>query len=236
MKSVTICLAALLMLPAAAAAQTRLPAPQRPPIVPDDAPTISLRPYALATGQAFDAKQTFEAAFGRSFQPFWGGGLQIAHHGGLFVDLSASIFKKTGERTVVLNGQTYHLGIPLTVTEVPLELTAGYRFRLRSTPDIRPYVGGGVGYYRYTESSSFSAAGDDVDAQHAGGLAVAGVEFRMGRLVGLTGDVQYTYVPGILGSGGNSGCPLPSGAVCAGTPRENDLGGIAARVRFIVGR
>jgi hypothetical protein len=232
--SLTFLLAMTLSVPLAA--QTRFPAAPGTPAVPVAAPRVSLRPFGLVTGQAFIAEETFEAAFGRSFYPFWGGGLQIAYRSGLFVDLSASVFKKSGERTVRFDGQTYRLGIPLTATEIPLELAVGYRSPIRSSPSIRPYVGGGIGYYRYTETSDFSEAGDDVEVGHVGVLALGGVEFRLGRWIGLSGDVQYTHVPGILGQGGNSGCPLPAASACAGTPDESDLGGIAARVRFIVGR
>jgi hypothetical protein len=50
------------------------------------------------------------------------------------------------------------------------------------------------------------------------------VEFRVSRWIGISGDAQYTYVPGILGIGGISQ-----------DANEKDLGGIAARVRVIVG-
>ena len=52
-----------------------------------------------------------------------------------------------------------------------------------------------------------------------------GAEFRLHRWVGLGADVQYTHVPGILGLGGVS--------QQAG---ENDLGGVAVRVKLVVGR
>ena len=151
------------------AAQTR-----RPP-VPDDEPAIALRPFFLATGQRFSASQTFNAVFGQSFEPFFGGGLELAFRNGLYVDLTASRFKKTGTRAFLFNGTAFSLGIPLTATETPLEGTIGYRFTLRRAPSVVPYVGAGVGWYRYAEVSDFAAAGEDVDASHVGYLAVGGV-------------------------------------------------------------
>jgi hypothetical protein len=56
-------------------------------------------------------------------------------------------------------------------------------------------------------------------------VANGGAEFRLQRWVGLAVDVQYNHVPGILGTGGVS--------QQAG---ESDLGGVAARVRLVVGR
>jgi hypothetical protein len=236
MKAVVAAVIASTLLAGPLAAQTRNPAPARAPLAGDDTPGVSLRPYGLVTGQFFTAKETFEAAFGRAFQPFWGGGLQVALRNGIFVDLAVSVFQKTGERTVRFNGQTFDLHVPLTATEMPFEATVGYRFKIQSRPAIRPYIGGGVGYYKYKETSNFSVAGDDVDTEHVGALGVGGVEFRVGRWIGLSGDVQYSYVPGILGRGGNSGCSLQNAAVCSGTPNENDLGGVAARFRVIIGR
>jgi len=56
-------------------------------------------------------------------------------------------------------------------------------------------------------------------------VLIGGVAFRVSKWVELSGDGQYTYVPGILGTGGVS--------QQAG---ENSLGGIAARFRVIVGK
>src|SRR5450631_3537043 len=200
------------------AAQTR-----RPP-VPDDEPSIALRPFFLATGQRFSASQTFNAVFGQSVEPFFGGGLELAFRNGLYVDLTASRFKKTGTRAFLSNGQAFSLGIPLTATETPLEGTIGYRFTLRRAPSVVPYVGAGVGFYRYAETSDFAAAGEDVAASHVGYLAVGGVEFRVSRWIRISGDAQYTYVTGIRGAGGISR-----------DANEKDLGGVAARIRVLVG-
>ena len=198
-------------------AQTR-----RAPVAEPTA-SISLRPFFVATGQRFSAKDTFTGAFGSTVQPFWGGGLDIAFPNGFYFDIAASRFNKTGERAFLFNGQRFPLGIKLVATETPLEITAGYRF-VRSQR-VTPYVGAGVGAYRYTETSDFADAGDDVDKTHIGYLAVVGAEFRVHRWIRLSADGQYTYVPGILGTGGLS--------QLAG---EHDLGGIAARFRFLVGR
>jgi opacity protein-like surface antigen len=203
-------------LAAPASAQVR-----RPPLRPNPAPTVSLRPFFAVDVQSFTARQTFETVFGNSVQPFWGGGLSVAFKNGFYLDVTASRFKKTGERAFFFNGQGFRLGIPLTVTLTPLEVSAGGRFRV--TPRVFPYVGVGVGTYRYQETSQF----DDgpFDARHVGYLVTGGVEFRLGRWVGVSGDVQYTRVSGVLGTGGVS---KEAG--------ESDLGGTAGRFRVIIGR
>lgn len=192
----------------------------RPPVRRDD-PAISLRPFVLATAQSFSAHKTFEAVFGKSVQPFWGGGLNVAFRNGFYVDVTASRFKKTGQRAFFFEGQGYGLGLPLTVTVTPLEVTAGQRVQI--APSVFLYTGFGAGSYRYQETSQF----DDgpFEKRHVGYLVAAGAEFRITRWVGVSGDAQYTYVSGIIGTGGVS---KEAG--------ESKLGGIAGRFRVIVGR
>jgi hypothetical protein len=190
-----------------------------------DAPAVSIRPFVLIAGEQFAAKKTFEAVLGGSAQPLWGGGVQMATRGGLFVDVTASRFKKDGERVFVAGGDVFPLGIPLTVTVTPLEVTGGYRSRVGRSGRLVPYVGAGVGWYGYKEESEFTEAGESVERRHVGYLAVGGVEYRVGRLIGVSVDVQYTHVGGILGGGGVSAAL-----------DEDDLGGVAARLRLIVGR
>jgi opacity protein-like surface antigen len=209
-----------LCLSAPLASQSRAPLP-----VADDEPSFALRPFFMMTGEHFAAKQTFDATFGRSFAPFFGGGLELvlSQLSGFYVDGAVSRFKKTGHRAFRANGQNFSLGIPLTATITPLEVSVGYRFRV--SPRVFPYVGLGIGSYGYKETSDFSDAGENVDTRHSGYLAVGGAEVRVHRLVGIAGDVQYTRVPGILGSGGIS---KEAG--------ENDLGGITVRFKVVVGR
>ena len=213
--------AAILALLGILASAGSTPAQTRTRSTEEAPPVVTFRPFILATLQTFAAHETFKAVFGRANQPFFGGGLDIAFRKGIFVDLTASRFSRNGQRAFVFNGQTYRLGIPLTVTEIPIEVSGGYRFA--GWRRIRPYAGGGVGSYNYKETSGFSAPGDNVDVWHAGYLVVGGAEVRVSAWVAVAVDVQWAHVPGILGAGG-----LSQGA-------ENDLGGIAPRIRVIIG-
>ncbi len=191
----------------------------------DQEPRISFRPFVMATGERLAAKNTFQAVFGQSFEPFWGAGLQLALRDGLFVEVSASRFKKTGQRAFRVNNQNFGLGIPLTATITPFEVTGGYRFKLARRPRVVPYVAVGLGSYAYKETSDFSDPSENIDTRHVGYLAVGGAELRVHRWVGVGVDVQFTHIGGVLGQGGIS--------QDAG---ENNLGGIAARVKILVGR
>jgi hypothetical protein len=183
--------------------------------------TISLRGFLLVTGERFTAGETFETIFGQRVQPFWGAGIELLDRGGFYLDLTFSRFKKTGEHAFFFEGDGFGLGTPLTVTITPIEFTAGFRF----SPDSRvvPYVGGGIGSYGYEEESDFDT--EPFEDRHAGYLAVGGVDFRISSWFGVSADVQYTHVPGIIGSGGVSQ-----------DADESDLGGVAARFRVLFGR
>jgi opacity protein-like surface antigen len=189
----------------------------------DPFPAVSIRPFALITEQAFAAVDTFNATFGHSYGPFFGGGGQVLIHDRIVIEIGASRFQKDGQRAFRSNGVNYPLGIPLTTTITPLEITGGYRFRLG--PHVRPYVAAGFGSWSYKETSAFADADENVDTRHAGFVLNGGAEFRLHRWIGVGVDAEYTHVPGILGQGGIS--------QQAG---ESDLGGVAARVKLIVGR
>jgi hypothetical protein len=190
-----------------------------------DEPPISIRPFFLATDQSFAAVDTFDAVFGKTFFPFFGGGGQVVFKGTYFVELSASRFQESGQRAYLSGGKTFKLGIPLTATITPFEVTGGYRFRLPSLPRVRPYAAAGFGSYRYQETSSFADPGENLDTRHAGFVVNGGAEFRLHRWIGAAVDVQYSHVPGILG---NAGVSQQAG--------ESDLGGVAVRFKAIVGR
>jgi len=191
----------------------------------------------MASFQQFSAQDTFDAAFGGTTESFFGGGLNITQDDTVYLELTASRFKKTGELAFYNNGDVFRLGIPMTVTITPFELTAGYRFhrRQRRLPSSNtratvpsrfiPYVGGGFGLYRYEQTSEFATDDENVDTRHAGVILEGGVEIRLHQWIGLGVDLRYNYVPGILGEGGISQLA-----------DENDLGGIAARVKLVVGR
>lgn len=213
MKSLTVLLFVFALAPPVAA--------QSGQVTQQEADAFSVRGEGFFAAESLAASKTFDAVFGSSFAPFVGGGALIADRG-FFLEIAVSHFSNTGQRAFVSDGQVYPLNIPLTVTIVPIEFTAGYRFLRRSS--IIPYVGAGYGSYGYKETSSFSDPGDDVDQRHGGFILNGGAEFRFHKWVGVAADVQYTHVTGILGDAGIS---KEFG--------ESDLGGTAFRVKVLVG-
>ncbi|MDE3156850.1 MAG: outer membrane beta-barrel protein [Acidobacteriota bacterium] len=208
------CLLAGLVITPAAVAQTS---------ASPDTPLISARGFFDYGYESFAAKQSFTAVFGQSTGSLLGGGAQVVFRNGIYVEIGASRFKKTGQRAYVYNGTSYGLGIPLTATLVPLEVTAGYRYRV--SPRIVVYGGGGIGSTSYKETSQFATASENVDKRTTSYQVKAGGEYRIAEWFGVAGEFEYSRVPNILGT---SGVSQAYG--------ENNLGGTSLHIKFIVGR
>jgi opacity protein-like surface antigen len=190
------------------------------------AQTLEPRGFADIGVTAFAASKSFEAVLGSSTGVVFGGGGGIVLPQNIFVDFRASRFQKTGSRVVVSDGEVFDLGIENTITITPVEITAGYQFG-RARGNTRPYVGAGVGWYRYKESDRFATSGEAASETFTGFQVLGGAEFRVHRYVGLAGEVAWARVPDALGQEPGS----------AGTAfGETDLGGTTFRVKVVIGR
>ena len=212
---------------AEAAAQARQPA--RPPVRPQPAPvraTTSVRGFADIGFTTFTARDSFEATLGSATGAMFGGGAEVVLPQNIFFGVRVSRFTAEGERVFVSGGQTFPLGIPMSVTITPVLLTGGLRFGTpRST--VLPYVGGGIGWHRYQETSDFAGSDDDVDETFQGYHVLGGAEYRISRLLGIAGEAQWARVPDALGQN-----PLSASAEFGDT----DLGGFTVRVKVVIGR
>jgi opacity protein-like surface antigen len=194
------------------------------PAFAQDPPPLSIRPFFVAAAQTFTASDSFEAVFDTSRGPFFGGGVQVLIADQFVIEVGASRFEKTGERAFRTNaGSIFRLGIPLTATITPLEITGGYRFKIWQ--QVRPYVAAGIGSFQYKETSDFGDEADIIDTRETGFVLNGGAEVRLHRWFGVAADVQYSRVKSILGAGGLSQ-----------QIGEDDLGGVSVRFKFIVGR
>ena len=213
--------AALLLLVTAvsAAAQTRASRPST-------SRSVEIGGYAMVGQFSFAASESFDAILGTTSGPIFGGGATVGlPFGGLFVDIGAWQYSASGERALVLDGQVIPLGIPLDVTIVPIEISAGWKFRMRKLPKLIPYVAGGYTSFGYKETSSFAGGGEDVDDRFGGYHLRGGAQFKVTRWLGVAGEFAWTTVPDAIGSGGVSKAF-----------NEHDLGGTSFRARLTVGR
>lgn len=182
--------------------------------------------YATFGTVTFTAADSFDAILGSPSGTLVGGGVRVGLPlGGLFVDVGAWRFRGDGERVFVNGADVFPLGIPVAIAVTPVEVSAGWAFRLRRLPRFRPYLAAGVTSYGYRETSRFAAAGEDMDERFSGYHLLGGAEFRLARWLGVGGEAAWTTVPDAIGEQGVSAAF-----------KETDLGGTSLRVKITIGR
>ena len=90
-----------------------------------------------------------------------------------------------------------------------------------------PYGGGGVGWYRYQETSPNSDDSDNVNATSVGYQVMGGAEIPLSRWFAAAAEAQFASVPKALGNDSSGVASLYN---------EHNLGGFTVRVKFVVGR
>lgn len=178
--------------------------------------------FAEVDRQAFTSSETFDAIMRDTWGTFPGGGGQVRWRNLVF-EVSASRYKRTGERAFIAAGEVFRLGIPTTVTVTPIEFTAAYRFP--SLWRFVPYAGGGASRQSYKETSQFADSSENVDETHNGYHVVGGAEVRVWRWISTAVEARYRSIPDAIGKGGVSS-----------EFGEDDLGGSSVRVKFLVGK
>jgi len=186
-------------------------------------PAFGIRGFGSLNYMFFNAHDSFEAIFGSSSFPFFGGGAEVIFAKHFFVSGTVEHFQKTGERVFVSNGQVYKLGLEDKVSITPISISAGYR--LNSSDRFVPYFGGGAGVYKFKETSEFADANENSDETFTSYHALAGVEYAAAKWVFAAFEVQYTGVPNALGAPGVSG-----------EFGEENLGGLSLRGKVSFGR
>ena len=122
---------------------------------------------------------------------------------------------------LVIDREVFGLGVPDTITLVPMKALAGWRFE---HGNATPYVGGGIGTVLFKEESLAADPGENIQTRFTSYHAVAGVEFRNGW-VATAFEVEYSRIPDSIGFGGASAAF-----------QETNLGGVVGRIKILVGR
>ena len=186
---------------------------------------VTVRGFADLGATSFSAERSFDAVLGSAAGPVFGGGVEAVLPWGVFVNLRASRFRRTGQRVFTFDNQQFSLGIPVTVKIVPVELTGGYRFDYGAP--LVPYAGAGVGWHRYEERSEFADADENARDVFTGFHVLGGTELRLGRWMGAAFEAEWATVPDALGGSPNS---------IAREFQESNLGAVTFRGKIIVGR
>lgn len=195
-----------------------------------------MRGFASLGAITFLAKDSFETSLGSATGGLFGGGGQVLLPWGLYAEVSAARFRRSGQRVFVGPGnEVFELGIPLSVTVTPIEVTAGWRYqktarrpplrRLSSGWPIVPYLGAGFSSFAYRETSEFGDAADEVSDRFTGFHVAGGVEYRVWRWIGVAGEVRWATIADALAGGGVSKAF-----------GEDNLGGTSVRVKIAVGK
>ena len=196
-------------------------APQRNrEVVPPHHQPRGVHVFGFGDFQLMAANQTFKAVTGTSFMTGYGGGVEILRLAGpIFLRFTFARATHGGERVIAFGSDVFDVGIPLTITMMPLEIGGGWRAGgERSTT---PYVGGGLYLLRYQETStgSFVTAADNINQFYKGFNAFGGIDVSMGRHASIGFEGEYRTVPNALGDAGISS-----------VYGETDLGGFGFRV------
>ena len=188
--------------------------------------SVSIGGYATFGFINFMATESFDAILGTTSGPLFGGGARVGlPWGGLFADVGAWRFHGEGERAFVFDGEVIPLGIPVDITVTPIEISGGWRFRIRSLPKLSPYIAGGLTAMKYHESSDVSTPDEDVDDTFNGYHLLGGAEYKITRWLGVAGEASWTTVPDAIGEAGVSAAF-----------DETNLGGTTFRFKITIGR
>jgi len=111
------------------------------------------------------------------------------------------------------------------VTVTPIEISGGWRFKIRKQPKLTPYAAGGFTLMNYQETSEFSSGTEDADETFSGFHLFGGVEYKITRWFGVAGEASWSTVPDAIGDSGVSEAF-----------NETDLGGTTLRFKITIGR
>ena len=192
-----------------------------------------MRGFADAGLTIFAASQSFKAILGSPAGAVFGGGLEVGVTRNVFLSVGASRFSRTGNRVFVFQDQVFKLNEADTITVPPFQLSAAYRFLAPRTATatrpsrFTPYAGGGVGWYRFSETSPHSTADEDEKTTNAGYHVLAGVETPIRGWMAAAVEGQWSFVPNAFGDSASSVASLYD---------EHNLGGFTLSVRIIVGQ
>ena len=207
----------------AEAQQTTRPVARR---TPPPSRGVEIGGYAMVGRIDFSATESFDAILDTHAGPVVGGGARLGLPWfGLFAEIGAWRFRADGERAFVHNGTRFPLGIDTTITVTPIEVSGGWRWRMRRVPRLTPYVAGGITSLRYEETSDFADANENVDENFAGYLVYGGAAYKITRWLGIAGEAAWSTVPDAIGDAGVSAAF-----------KETNLGGTALRLKITIGR
>ena len=184
---------------------------------------LGVQAFAAIDFNAFAASNTFNAVFGSSVIPGYGGGVDITGvWRNLFVRVAVTRISKTGSRVFVNGSDVFPLnGQPAKLSMTPIEAGAGWRFKLPKHKSLTPYVGGAALIVPYRVDYPTSTDLNESET-FTGGEFFGGVQYAITKVLVIGGEGQYRLLPNALQS------DLASSAAAA--YNETQGGGFTGRI------
>lgn len=200
------------------------PAPTRRARQPRRRPApVGLRLFGGAALDWMSASRSFDAVTGSDRVTSYSGGVQVTNlWRGLFLEAAAARAAVDGERVFAVGDEVFPLGIPVEITMTPVDVVAGWRAPLGR---VVPYLGGGMTFFQYQETSDFADEDENLDEWYRGFVVMGGIEAALTRWIHVRADVRYRQVDDALGVGGVSAFF-----------DEDRLGGFGAGLQLVIGR
>jgi len=183
---------------------------------------LMIRGFGHAGGTLFTARDSFDAILGTAFGSVYGAGGQVTFPNGVFAQVSADRFSKSGSRVLVSDDQLFTLPVPTRIVVRPIQATIGYRPVTSGV--LTPYFGVGAGWHQLEEETPSIADAESISKGKVGYHVLGGAEVPVLPWVWLAGEVQWAAVPKSLGETGVSA-----------VYQEKDLGGTTFRVKVMFG-
>lgn len=163
-------------------------------------PPVGVHAFAAIDFNSFAASKTFDAIFGSSSIPGYGGGADIT---GLwrnaFVRVAVTRISKTGSRVFVNGTDVFKLnGEPAKLTLTPIEVGGGWRFQMKRSK-LTPYLGGAAFVEQYKVVYSTSPDLNESET-FTGGDVFGGVEYAITKVLVVGGEAQFRLLPDALKS------------------------------------
>lgn len=209
-------------------AATQTTPPRRPAAVKPRQPLFTIDAHVQFGQLSQTAKDSFTAILGTSTGQVFGLGTELALRNGVFVRADVSYFSAEGERVELIDDEVVQLGIPLTLSLMPIEVSGGYRFSpirfgRRGQLGVVPFVGAGAGTVRYHEATDEDHPEEEANESFGSYHFLVGADVPLGKRVAIGLELTRRWVQDGLGSGGISEAF-----------GETDLGGTTMLVRVRV--
>ena len=163
-------------------------------------PPVGVHAFAAIDFNSFAASKTYNAVFGSSSIPGYGGGADVTGvWRNLFVRVAVTRVAKTGSRVVVSGTDVFKLnGEPAKLMLTPIEVGAGWQFRIKGSK-LTPYVGGAAFIESYKVEYSTSPDLNESET-FTGGDIFGGVQYAITKVLVIGGEAQFRLLPNALKS------------------------------------